>query len=64
MTKRELEILHGLGNALHLISGFAEVVIARPEFDRAESLKDVGQIYENAQRAIVLFRELRKLRQP
>lgn len=63
MTKREKEIIHDLGNALHLVSGFAEVVIARPEFKREESMNDVGQIYENAQRAIVLFRELRKLRE-
>lgn len=62
VDQREKGILHEMGNCLHLISGFSEVLIARGTYKREESMHDVGAIHENARRAIVLFRELRKLR--
>jgi hypothetical protein len=63
IDQRERDLLHDLGNALHVICGFAELVAARPELNQ-ESMRDLREIHANAQRAIVLFRQLLKLRLP
>lgn len=60
MERRERDLLHDLGNALHRISGYTEILISHPTYRRDQALDHLGEIYADAREAIVLFRELRQ----